>query len=157
MTNRGIANAAVLLVLWIVALGAVSSASQSRSLLPVVYGSPLAVSTLCDGKAPIHDRDTGDLDAVLTTDGRFILAYQDRAGGSLVHVAEHIGAGIEEVPGPVALALASAVSVPQFSPSGPKQGSVALVTMAGGKNRLYYTQRKPGDETGPYGIWCIQW
>lgn len=156
MTNRNIAHIAIMFVLWVAALGVVSSATQSQSHLPVVFGAPLAAVTVCDGKAPIHNRDTGDLDAILTLDGRFILAYQDRASGSLVHVVEHIGAGVVEVTGPPVLGLADAV--PQFSPSGPKQGSVALVAMAGGKNRLYYTQREE-DETpneGPYGIWCVE-
>jgi len=94
------------------------------------------------------------LAAGLTSDGRYLVAYQDRAHGSRAHVAQHVGDHLVEVAAPPV--LLAAVS-PQFSPDGAKQGALALVPGApGGKSRLYYTQRKADDPTGPYGLWCLE-
>lgn len=155
LTSRNIMSIVGLWILWMAFLSIVSAATNNVHM-PIVNGVPLAVATVCDSSKPLLDQDTGALDAVLSQDGKFIIAYQDRAHGSLVHVVQHVGSGFQELPDPVMLDAVSAIDIsPQFSPPGPKQGSVALVSMAGGKNRLYYTQRKIGDSTGPYGIWCI--
>ena len=132
-------------------LGSASAATTARLLLPIVAnGAPQA--TICDGKAPLLDQDTGNLSAMRDADGRYIVAYQDRAHGSLAHVAQHVGDHLIEVAAP------PAAIVPAFSPDGVKQGSLALVPSSapGTKSRLYYTQRKEGDTTGPYGIWCVE-
>lgn len=154
-TNRGVLPILfVAWVLWMVFLVTVSAHINSIHI-PIATGAPMAVVTVCNGSSPILDQDTGDLDAMLSYDGKFIIAYQDRAHGSIVHVAQHVGSGLQELASPVVVGVLSS-SVPQFSPSGPKQGSVALVPVSGGKNRLYYTQRKLDDTTGPYGIWCLE-
>ena len=142
---------AIVLLCLALLIGSAYAQPAARQHLPVVRTAPAA--SICDGAAPIHAGDTGDLDAIRDADGRYIVAYQDRAHGSVVHVAEHVGAALDELPAP---ALARAV--PQFSPDGPKQGSVALVAgPPGGRSRVYYTQRTPEDAArneGPYGIWC---
>lgn len=128
------------------------AALAPRQLLPfAAYASQLA--TTCDGSAPLLDQDTGSLSATRDADGRYIVAYQDRAHGSRAIVAQHVGDHLEDLAAPPALAAA-----PLFSPSGAKQGSLALVPSAtpGGKSRLYYTQRKLGDTDGPYGVWCME-
>lgn len=132
---------------------AVAAGPGSRLLFPVVAnGAPVA--TTCDGSAPLLDQDTGSLSAIRDADGRYIVAYQDRAHGSLAHVARHVGDHLEELAAPPLLLAA----MPSFSPTGAKQGSLALVPSAtpGGKSRLYYTQRKAGDTEGPYGVWCME-
>lgn len=136
-----------------VALGVVLAASSPRLFLPTVVNGAVPAS-ICDGAAPILDQDTGSLSAMRDATGRYIVAYQDRAHGSLVHVAQHVGGGLEELAAPPALLDAA----PTFSPIGPKQGSIALVAGAtpNDKSRLYYTQRKIGDSTGPYGVWCME-
>lgn len=144
---------ALLLATIAFSLGLALAAQPHTLIVPlIVQGQPVA--TVCDGSAPILDQDTGSLAATRDADGRFIVAYQDRAHGSLAHVAQHVGATLEEVAAPAVLAAA----LPSFSPDGAKQGSLALVpsNMLGGKSRLYYTQRKAGDSTGPYGIWCME-
>lgn len=139
------------LVAWMVIVA--RAASPSSAYLPAVQSAPVA--TTCDGKAPLLDQDTGDLDVVLDTFGRFLVAYQDRAHGSRIKVDQHIGAGLTPLPALVALSI---VAAPSFSPDGPKQGSVALVALPGGRTRMYYTQRKLDDtpNEGPYGIWCLE-
>lgn len=139
----------------IVVIGAarVLGAPASRLLFPrVANGAP--APTICDGSAPILDQDTGSLSAIRDAEGRYIVAYQDRAHGGLAHVAQHVGATLAELSAPpIVLAVA-----PAFSPDGVKQGSLALVPGAtpNDKSRLYYTQRKADDATGPYGIWCME-
>lgn len=123
--------------------------------LPVVRNGAQP-ATICDGSAPILDQDTGSLSAMRDADGRYIIAYQDRAHGSRAHVAQHVGGALVEVAAPTLAGIA-----PAFSPSGEKQGSLALVPSAGmgQRSRLYYTQRKPEDElqnSGPYGVWCME-
>lgn len=141
---------------WMV-LTDVSASDQSSKFLPVVQGTPFAVPTTCDASAPILDQDTGALSAEMDIAGRFIIAYQDRAHGSLIHVAQHVGAGLVDLPGPTqAVSAVVGSGSPSFSPPGPKQGPMSLVSMGNGKSRMYYTQRKSGDETGPYGIWCLE-
>lgn len=127
--------------------------TTARAHLPTIRNG-VVVATICDGSAPILDQDTGSLSAIRDADGRYIVAYQDRAHGSLAHVAQHVGAGLEEVTAPPIVLAA----MPAFSPDGVKQGSLALVpsNVPGGMSRLYYTQRKPNDDTGPYGIWCLE-
>jgi hypothetical protein len=131
-------------------------APLSAQFVPVIRNGQV-VATVCDGTAPILAQDTGSLSAIRDADGRYLIAYQDRAHGSVAHVAQHVGASLDEVTAP---ALRAAL-MPQFSPSGIKQGSLALVSsqIPGGKSRLYYTQRTPEDEArnaGPYGIWCME-
>lgn len=133
-------------------LGIAAAVAPVSLLFPfVANGAPVA--TICDGSAPLLDQDTGSLSAIRDADGRYIIAYQDRAHGSRAVVAQHIGDHLADLAAPALLSIA-----PTFSPSGVKQGSLALVPSAtpGGRNRLYYTQRKLGDETGPYGIWCME-
>lgn len=124
-----------------------------RQLLPFAAYAASGPQTMCDGSAPLLDQDTGSLSAMRDADGRYIIAYQDRAHGSLAHVAQHVGDHLEELPAPI-----SNLAAPAFSPTGVKQGSLALVpsSVPSGKSRLYYTQRMFGDETGPYGIWCME-
>lgn len=123
----------------------VSAAIPGRTLLPTVYGQPVA--SVCDGTAPLLDRDTGSL-AALYQAGHWYIAYQDRAQGGRGHLAEHIGGTLVEVAQPVA-------SAPAFSPpDSVKVGSVALAS-DGTHGHWYYTMRKPGDTTGPYAIWCV--
>ena len=133
-------------------LGPALAATPARVSLPIAAYASQPVS-VCDGSAPILDQDTGSLSAIRDADGRYIVAYQDRAHGSVAHVAQHIGSHLEELAAP-----APALAAPAFSPDGVKQGSLALVPSAtpGGTSRHYYTQRKAGDETEPYGIWCME-
>ena len=141
-----------LLVLFLVQFALAHADPATRQLLPfAAYASQGA--TTCDGSAPILDQDTGSLSAMRDADGRYIIAYQDRAHGSRAVVAQHVGDHLEDLAAPVSLADA-----PLLSPSGVKQGSLALVPSStpGGKSRLYYTQRKLGDDTGPYGVWCME-
>lgn len=143
--------AALAIILSVTFGSLIGRAAPPEVHLPLVANGP---STVCDGSAPLLDQDTGNLSAMRDADGRYIVAYQDRAHGSLAHIAQHVGDHLEEVTAPAPLAPVA----PAFSPSGVKQGSLALVPSAapGGKSRLYYTQRKAGDETGPYGIWCLE-
>lgn len=123
--------------------------------LPIVRSAPVA--TVCDGRRPLLDQDTGALSAGLTSDGRYIIAYQDRSHGSQAHVVQHVGDHFVEVallPG-----AARFVPMPSFSPDGAKQGALALVMgLPGQRNRLYYTQRVADEDpnVGPYGIWCME-
>lgn len=121
--------------------------------LPIIVRAVEA--SVCNPSAPILDQDTGTLSAMLTPEGRYIVAYQDRAHGSLAHIAQHVGDHLVELDAPP-LAVAEPPNVePSFSPDGPKQGSLALVPGAPGQSRLYYTQRAIGDTTGPYALWCL--
>lgn len=131
---------------------AAAQPAPAVAYFPLVRNGQLP-ATVCDGSAPILDQDTGSLSAMRDADGRYIVAYQDRAHGSRAHVAEHVGAALVEVAAPTVAAI-----VPAFSPDGVKQGSLALVPSAGmgQRSRLYYTQRKPNDDTGPYGVWCME-
>ncbi len=126
-----------------------------RANLPIVATAPFvpAEQSTCDGSAPLLNRDTGDLDAVLTHDGHYLVAYQDRQAGGKLRVAAHIGAALTES-APWLPALAEIA--PAFSPTPIKGGSVALVA-GPTRTRLYFTQRDPHDGSpneGPYGIWC---
>lgn len=117
--------------------------------LPVARSAPPA--TTCNPAAPLLDQDTGSLSAGLDLDGNYIIAYQDRVHGGRGVVAQHIGDHLVGLPMPALAALA-----PSFSPpESVKVGAVALVLNASPR-RLYYTQRRPGDDTGPYGIWCLE-
>lgn len=147
--NRPISIRLVALLLALATLvGSALGAGLHSSYLPIVLGQPSAA--ICDASAPLLDQDTGLLSAGYR-DGAYIIAYQDRAHGSLAHVVRHVGNHLEDEPVQPARQVA-----PMFSPPGPKQGSLALV-LNGPRPRLYYTQRKLGDTTGPYGIWCIEW
>ena len=132
---------------------AAAAVQQPRLLFPIIAnGEPVA--TVCSPSGTLLlDQDTGSLSAMRDAEGRYIVAYQDRAHGSVAHVAQHVGDHLEDLAAPVLLA-----ALPAFSPTGVKQGSLALVpsAMPGGKSRLYYTQRKAGDDTGPYGVWCME-
>lgn len=134
--------------------GQVVFAATLSVQLPIVGVEAQMTATVCDASAPLLDQDTGSLSAIRDADGRYIIAYQDRAHGGRAHVVEHVGAHLEELDKPPPLAH----SDPSFSPPGIKQGSLALVPSAApnGKSRLYFTQRKAGDVTGPYGIWCLE-
>ena len=129
--------------------GAAIGASVVTIHLPIARSAP--PETVCDPAAPLLDQDTGSLSAGLDTDGNFIVAYQDRAHGGIGHVAQHVGDHLVELPAPP-----PTIAAPQFSPpESVKVGSVALVLNVMPR-RLYFTQRKPGDTTGPYGIWCLE-
>ena len=145
----------LIIPLLLVALGwnlALAAAAYSVHLPVVANGAPVATTCSSQGTL-LLDQDTGAISATLDGNGRFLVAYQDRAHGSLIHVAQHQGDHLVELAAPpVQLADAQ----PQFSPDGPKQGPMSLVSMPNGKNRLYFTQRKLGDTTGPYGIWCLE-
>ena len=149
----------MLAALLLIALGwniCLAASALNRQLMPFVAAAPVA--TQCDGHKPLLDQDTGLISAGLASDGRYIVAYQDRAHGSRAHVAQHVGDHLVEVADvPAGTVFGSAG--PQFSPDGPKQGALALVMGAvGQRNRLYYTQRTidadPND--GPYGLWCME-
>ena len=146
MNYRSTPLAVLVLAILSIGLGSVlSAAPTNRSLLPTVYGQPVA--SVCDGTAPLLDRDTGSL-AALYQAGHWYIAYQDRAQGGRGHLAEHLGGTLVEVAQPVA-------SAPAFSPpDSVKVGSVALAS-DGTHGHWYYTMRKPGDTTGPYAIWCV--
>ncbi len=133
-------------------IGSAIGADAPRAFFPfVAHGAPVA--SQCSPVVPLLDQDTGSLDAALTSDGRYILAYQDREHGSRAHIVQHVGAGLVEVTEP----LGGVFVEPSFSPPGVKQGSLALVAGAPGqRNRLYFTQRKEGDTTGPYALWCME-
>ena len=124
--------------------------SAATLYLPIARSAPPA--SICDPSVPLLDQDTGSLSAGLDATGRYIIAYQDRAHGSRAHVVAHVGTHLEELPTPP---LASLTALAPFSPDGAKQGSLALVLTPSGANRLYYTQRKAGDLTGPYALWCL--
>lgn len=143
-------TATVLLLLFLLlGLVRVSAGSPGRAFLPLAYSAPPA--STCDGSAPILDQDTGSL-SVVYADGHWYVAYQDRAHGGRGHLAEHIGDHLVEVATPVG------VATPAFSPpDSVKVGSVALAVSPAGERRWYYTSRKPGDTTGPYGTWCTRW
>lgn len=146
----------LMLVPWIVFGGTLAQSAPAPQHIPAIRNGQV-VATVCDGSAPILEQDTGALSAVRDADGRYIVAAQLRSDGSRAHVMQHVGAGLEELPGsPMLLAV-----VPAFSPPGAKQGSLALVPshVPGGKSRLYYTQRTPEDAAaneGPYSIWCLE-
>lgn len=129
-----------------------------HEFIPIVFGQQFAVSTVCDASAPLLDQDTGGLSAILDTAGRFVIAYQDRAHNSQIHIVQHVGSGVVELPGVDSSKFGPLFSQPspQFTLPGPKQGPPFLVPLGGGKSRVYYTQRKIGDDTGPYGIWCYE-
>ena len=136
--------------------GAAIGATLHSSYLPVVQSAPVA--TRCDASAPLLDQDTGLISAGQTSDGRYIVAYQDRAHGSRAHVAQHVGDHLVEV-ADVPASTVFGDPGPQFSPPGPKQGALALVMgLPGQRNRLYYTQRKEDDtpSEGAYGVWCLE-
>ena len=119
------------------------AASAYQAHLPIVYGQPVA--SICSSVVPLLDQDTGSLSVDLT-DGRYTIAYQDRAHGGRAHVVAHVGDHLVEIAAPP-----PSLTAPAFSPPGVKQGSLALA----GAHRLYYTQRKIGDTTGPYALWCV--
>src|SRR5262245_60276979 len=77
-----------LIVLFVAQLGVSWATNTSRTFLPTVTNG---AATVCDGSAPLLDQDTGDLSAMRDADGRYIVAYQDRAHGDLAHIAEHVG------------------------------------------------------------------
>jgi hypothetical protein len=134
---------------------ALFAAPAPVSYLPIVQRA--VESSICNPSAPLLDQDTGWLSAILDASGRYVLAYQDRAHGSRAHIAQHVGDHLIELAAPALVTADQTSPAPAFSPDGPKQGSLALVPGAPGqKNRLYYTQRKPDDTTGPYGIWCLE-
>lgn len=136
--------------------GAALGAGAFRVHLPIARSALPA--SVCSPSAPLLDQDTGSLSAGLDLDGNYIVAYQDRAHSGRGVVMQHIGARLVDVPAPslAALALLDALPVPQFSPpDSVKVGAVALVLNTSPR-RMYFTQRRPGDTTGPYGIWCLE-
>ena len=146
----------ILAALLLVALGwNIALAASHMAYLPVVRSAP--VTSQCSDIQPLLDQDTGLISAGLDSVGNYILAYQDRAHGSLAHIVRHEGDHLVEVaPPPPGTVFGVA---PAFSPPGPKQGALALVMGGvGQRNRLYYTQRVPDDDpnSGPYGIWCME-
>jgi hypothetical protein len=127
------------------------AATDAHTFLPIARSAPPA--TTCSPTAPLLDQDTGSLSAGLDTNGNFIVAYQDRAHGGRGVVAQHIGDHLVGLPAPAPAIVGTA---PQFSPpDSVKVGAVALV-LNSVPRRLYFTQRRPGDLTGPYGIWCLE-
>jgi len=144
----------ILISLLLVALGwnlGLAASALYAVHLPVVRSAPPA--STCNPSAPLLDQDTGSLSAGLDLDGNYIVAYQDRAHGGQGHVARHEGDHLVDLPSPPPTIAGAA---PQFSPpDSVKVGSVALVLNVSPR-RLYFTQRKPGDVTGPYGIWCME-
>lgn len=152
ITSRILLAVVIVLIL----RSAITTLAGSHSVhIPIMYGVPYAVSTVCDSSAPIHDRDTGDLSAILTTDGRFLVSYQDRTDNLRIHVTQHVSNTLVELSPPVILSDISNADIdPQFTLPGPKQGPGVMIALSGGRNRIYYTQRRLGDTTGPYGIWC---
>jgi hypothetical protein len=131
-------------------IGTAIGATSNIAYLPIARSAPPA--TVCNPSAPLLDQDTGSLSAGLDLDGNFIIAYQDRAHGGRGVVARHEGSHLVDVPMPPP----TFAGAPEFSPpDSVKVGSVALVLNTTPR-RLYFTQRKPGDVTGPYGIWCME-
>lgn len=129
---------------------ALFAAPSYARYLPTVQTEPVA--SVCDPSAPILDRDTGSL-SVAYRDGVYYVSYQDRADGGQGYLARHEGnhlVEVEQTGSP--LADVAPALVP---PDTVKVGSVALV-VNGPEKRWYYTKRKPGDTTGPYGIWCLR-
>lgn len=152
-----------MLVVWLLSALVASAAEVPRAtFLPTVLGGQhvaVADDSTCSDSEPLHNRDTGLLTATYNaTEDRYVVAYQDRAGGGRAHVVEHRGSRLVEVAAVAPVAPVGIEHEPSFSPPGPKQGDLALVynpnKPAGQQLRLYYTQRKIGDTTGPYGIWC---
>lgn len=143
---------------------AMQTPADPAILLPLVAnGSAVAPvpASVCDGAAPIYDRDVGSLSVIRDAEGRYIVALQDRWDGSQAHVLEHVGSHLEELPDPaLAQALHAARGPPTFSPPGPKQGALVLVTNAvpGERRRLYFTQRVQDADPneGPYVVWCME-
>lgn len=142
-------TATVLLLMFVVlGLVRVSAAPLGRAYLPLAYSA--SPTSVCDGSAPILDQDTGSL-SVVYQDGHWYVAYQNRARGGRGELAEHVGDHLVDVASPIG------VAAPAFSPpDSVKVGSVALA-ISPTERRWYYTSRKPGDSTGPYGIWCTRW
>ncbi len=136
--------------------GGAFAAPAPVAYLPTVRSAPPA--TVCDGKAPILDQDTGSLSAGLDPAGNYIIAYQDRAHGGRGVVAQHIGAHLVGLPAPALAVVDLVTGSPQFSPpDSAKVGSVALV-LNGPKPRLYYTSRAldADPNIGPYALWCME-
>lgn len=157
MRRLGLLPALLLIALgWNLALGA---SAYVQHLPRIANGQALPQSaTICDGAAPLLNQDTGDLDVTLDANGRFLVARQDRSDGSRIKIDQHIGASLQALPVPVAIVVAADIA-PAFSPSGQKHGSVALVPLDSGRTRVYYTRRTPENEalnSGPYGVWCLE-
>ncbi len=146
--------------LLLIALGwnaALALAALDRStFLPIVFGQTVPATTCARTGTLIYNQDVGSLAVVRTSDGRYLIAAQNRQDGSRIHVLMHVGAGVQEVAAPAVTSVLTGTVSPQFSPPGPKQGSVAIVDDPFGGERIYYTQREE-DETpneGPYAVWC---
>lgn len=146
MKRRRQATILIAAILLSLIAGQLSAAVPGLRFLPAVYGQP--VVSVCDGSAPILDRDVGSLDAGYK-DGQYFVAYQDRQQGGRGHVARHEGAGLVEVERAPGIAFSPPDSV--------KVGSVALV-LEGPERRLYYTSRAIDldPNVGPYAIWCVE-
>lgn len=162
------------------------AAASNSSYLPIVAAPedhPYLYPSVCDGKKPIWNEDTGALAAGLTANGQWKVAFQDRQRNSRIFVTTHVSDTLTEFPiqglaeaqglRPEELTLSgpplspvdsssqptpTAILVPQFSPTPIKGGAVAIVIDEHGHDRLYFTQRDPNDDTpneGPYAIWCV--
>lgn len=98
--------------------------------------------------------------AVVPNTCRVIVSYVDRAHGNLVHVAEHIGNTLVELPPPLAGSayLAAAPSrgppVPGFVPPGPKHAA-GFPLFVCGRFRLYFDAREEGDGSGPFKLMVL--
>ncbi len=152
---------AMLVAVLLIAGSSVVLAAGSSVYLPIVFGHPYVVNTICDPNKPLLDTDVGSIDAMLTPDGDWVVAIQDRSHGSRIRVMHHVGDHLEDLPG---VAITAAMTdtfglTPAFSPPGPKQGDMALVVdpHGAGHSRMYFTQRAldADPDVGPYAPHCM--
>jgi hypothetical protein len=136
--------------LWLVARSTPVSAQEERTVsLPfVAHGlsseAPASVTTLID-----HDTTFVSV-ALIPGTCRVIVVYVDRERGNLVHVTEHVGGQLVEVPMPQGVTLAG--DAPDFVAPGLKHASGAAIAVCD-RLRVYMNARV--EENGPFILQVI--
>lgn len=138
----------IVLALAVMALTAVAQTSN-RVYLPLVQQPPQS------RLVTLVDTDAGFVAAeLLPNTTRVFVIYIDRRDGNRIHVTEHIGDRLVEIPDPMLAQLAFAdvlAPSPTFTYPGPKQGTGDPL-IVGNELRIYATARDVDDPTGPFKV-----
>ena len=129
---------------------AASAQPTNHVFLPLVQQPPQS------RLVTLVDTDAGFVAAeLLPNTTRVFVIYIDRHDANRIHVTEHIGDRLVEIPDPM---LAQLVFADVLSPSssgftfpGPKQGTGDPL-IVGNELRIYVTSRDGGDPTGPFKV-----